>query len=149
MCKAGPSDLGGPGGRIVQKTLKTGPRISSQIVALRPLNTSETLASRLGDAQPWRSIDICLHRGAALKGVRRGQIEKKNPGFSGSGRPRVAGKPFRKMGGFAPHRFEGFPGRPGPPRSLRSKILPLNMAPRPTPVSVGLASVRAAGRFGF
>ena len=46
-----------------------------------------------------------------------------------SGRPRAAGKPFKKVGGEAPHLLEGFPGRPGPPRHPKSMIFPLNLAP--------------------
>ncbi len=34
----------------------------------------------------------------------------------GSGRPRGPGRPFRWVGGFAPHLLEGSPGPPGPPR---------------------------------
>ena len=34
-----------------------------------------------------------------------GQIEKDNPGFSNSGRPWAAGKPFQKVGRVAPPPF--------------------------------------------
>jgi len=66
------------------------------------------------------------HGGGSNKGA---QIERENPGLSGSGRPRAAGKPLKKVGGFAPHLFEGFPGRPGPPRPTKSRFFPLNLAP--------------------
>ena len=59
---------------------------------------------------------FCLHMGVALTG--RGQIERESPGFSGSGRPRAAGKPQEKGGGLSPPTFlESFPvarGRPNP-----------------------------------
>ena len=45
------------------------------------------------------------------------QIERGNPGFSWSGRPRAAGKPLKKVGGEAPHLFVGFPGRPADPEN--------------------------------
>ena len=70
---------------------------------------------------------ICLHMRVAL--TRGGQIERENPGFWGSGRPRAAGKPLKKVGGFAPHLFEGLPGRPGPPRRPKSRIFPLSLGP--------------------
>jgi hypothetical protein len=38
-----------------------------------------------------------------------------NRSFWGSGRPRVPGGPFQKLGGFAPDLLEGSPGPPGPP----------------------------------
>ena len=46
-------------------------------------------------------------------GEGRGQFERENVGFLGSGRPRAAGKPSEKMGGFAPHLFGRFPGPAG------------------------------------
>ena len=41
----------------------------------------------------------------------------KNRSFWGSGRPRTAQKPFKKVGGKAPYLFKRFLGRPGPPRT--------------------------------
>ena len=69
---------------------------------------------------------IRLHMGVALTG---GQIKRENPGFWGSGQPRAAGKPLKMVGGFAPHLFEVFPGRPGSPRPQKSRTFPLNLAP--------------------
>jgi hypothetical protein len=40
----------------------------------------------------------------------------------GSGQPRGPGKPFKNMGGTAPHIFEWFLGPPGPPRPRKSTI---------------------------
>ena len=57
------------------------------------------------------------------------QAGARTTGFLGSGRPRAAGKPLKKVGRFAPHLFEGFPGPPGPPRPPKSRIFPLNLAP--------------------
>jgi len=37
-------------------------------------------------------------------------------------------KSRKKVGGEAPHLLEGFPGRPGPPRPIKSRIFPLNLA---------------------
>ena len=68
------------------------------------------------------------HGGGTNKG---GQIEMENPGFSGSVRPRAAGKPLKKVGGEAPHFFEGLPGRPGPSGPLNSNISPLHLAHHP------------------
>ena len=83
------------------------------------------LRSLMSDTEPC----IChrpSHGGATNRG---GQIERENLGLSGSGRPQAAGKPLKKVGGEAPHLFEGFPGRPGPPRARKSMIFPLNLAP--------------------
>ncbi len=46
--------------------------------------------------------------------------------FWGSGRPRGPRRPFQKVGGFAPHLFEGLPGPPGPsrPQKRTHKIRP-------------------------
>ena len=41
----------------------------------------------------------------------------------GSGRPRAGEKPFKKLGGFAPHLLKSFPGRPGPPRPPNDRFL--------------------------
>ena len=40
-----------------------------------------------------------------------------NRSFWGSGRPRAAQKPFKKVGCFAPYLFKGFLTRLGPPRT--------------------------------
>ena len=49
--------------------------------------------------------------------------------FGGSGRPRAAQKPFKKVGGKAPHLFKWFLSHPGPPNRFFIKSLtphPLN-----------------------
>ncbi len=46
--------------------------------------------------------------------------------FLKSGRPRGLRKAFKNVGGFAPHRFEGLPGLPGPARP--QKCSPTNPA---------------------
>ncbi len=45
-----------------------------------------------------------------------------NRRFPGSGGPRGPRKPFKNMGGEAPHIFACFPGHPGPPRPRKSTI---------------------------
>ncbi len=50
--------------------------------------------------------------------------------FLKSGRLRGLGKAFEHVGGFAPHRFEGFPGPPGPARP--QKRTPKNPARLPS-----------------
>jgi len=52
-----------------------------------------------------------------------------NLSFWGSGRPRAAQKPFKKVGGSAPHFFKGFLGRPGPPRAPKRTIF--HQIPKP------------------
>jgi len=46
-----------------------------------------------------------------------------NRSFWGSGRPRAAQKPFKKVGGKAPYLFKGFLDRAGQPRTPKRQIL--------------------------
>jgi len=62
----------------------------------------------------------CLHMEVALTGGAR--LRGKILDFLGLGDPGRPGNPFKKVGGFAPHLFEGLPGRP-------ARIFPLNLAP--------------------
>ena len=64
--------------------------------------TKESDLTQLDVAVLWEVISYCLRIG--------------NLSFWGSGRPRGRGRPFQKVGGFAPHFLEWYPGRPGPPR---------------------------------
>ena len=56
---------------------------------------------------------------AISRGFSKGALSDlmENRSFWGSGRPQAAQKPFKKVGGLAPHLFKGFLGRPGPPKA--------------------------------
>ena len=61
---------------------------------------------------------ICLHMEVAL--TEGASLRGKILDFFGLGGPGAAGKPLKKVGGFAHHLFQGFPGRPWPPRPQKS-----------------------------
>ena len=62
---------------------------------------------------------FCPRLGRKILGSHQwgGQIKGEILDFRGGPRrPRATGKPFKKVGGEAPHLFEEFPGRSEPPR---------------------------------
>ena len=60
-----------------------------------------------------RDLKVCIKHdrdhmsshGGGTNGGGGGQIQREDHGFWGSGRSRAAGRPFKMVGGFAPHLF--------------------------------------------
>jgi len=72
----------------------------------KKLLNSDTETLKIQNFSNTRNLRLEFHLPAHGGGTSgRGQIKRENPGFGGSGRPRAAGKPLKKVQGFAPHPF--------------------------------------------